>query len=116
MMNSEAVSKIGELVKEAEAIVVVQADNPDADSLASALALEEILSEQGKKVYLYCGVDLPSYLHYIDGWSRVSRELPAKFDLSIIVDTNSETLLEQLTKLGQKGWLAAKPSIVIDQY
>ncbi len=100
----------------AQKIVVVQADNPDGDSLASSLALEEILGDMGKDITLYCGVDIPSYLRYLSGSSRVVSELPSQFDLSIIVDTSSESLLEQLGKAGEKGWLAAKPSIIIDHH
>jgi phosphoesterase RecJ-like protein len=103
-------------VAAANKIVVVQADNPDADSLASALALEQILGEQGKDVSLYCGVDLPSYLTYMPGADRVSSELPKQFDLSLIVDTSSDSLLEQLEKTGSKAWLAARPSVIIDHH
>jgi len=112
---SEA-QKIAELVEQADSIVVVQADNPDADSLASSLALEHILEEKGKQVHLYCGVDLPSYLRYLKGSDRVTDQLPSNFDLSIIVDTSSDTLLEQLDRQGSKGWLAAKPSVVLDHH
>jgi phosphoesterase RecJ-like protein len=42
--------------------------------------------------------------------------MPNKFDLSIVVDTSSDTLLEQLDRQGSKGWLAAKPSIIIDHH
>jgi phosphoesterase RecJ-like protein len=97
-------------------IVIIQADNPDTDSLASALALEQILGDMGKDVHLYCGVDIPSYLSYIPGTDRVSNDLPKQFDLSIIVDTSSDSLLEQLDKSGAKSWLAAKPSIIIDHH
>jgi len=107
---------IKEAIDKAGHIVIVQADNPDADSLASSLALEEILGSMGKQVSLYCGVDIPAYLRYLPGSSRVASELPKKFDLSIILDTSSDSLLEQLDKSGQKGWLAAKPSIVIDHH
>jgi phosphoesterase RecJ-like protein len=103
-------------VKAASTVVVVQADNPDADSLASALALEEILGELGKETVLYCGVDMPSYLRYLPGADRVVNDLPKQFDLSIIVDTSSDGLLEQLDKAGAKGWLAAKPAIIIDHH
>jgi phosphoesterase RecJ-like protein len=103
-------------VSSASNIVIVQADNPDGDSLASSLALEEILSDAGKTITLYCGVDIPSYLTYLPGASRVVNELPANFDLSIIVDTSSDTLLEQLQKSGAKNWLAAKPCIVVDHH
>lgn len=108
--------KIKELVLGAQKIVVVQADNPDADSLGSALALEHILGDMGKNVYLYCGVDVPTYLRYLPGWDRVLPELPSNFDLSIIVDASTTTLLEQLEKTGQLSWLKSKPCIVLDHH
>ncbi len=107
---------IDELVSGAERVVLVQADNPDADSLASALALEQILHEMGKEPLLYCGVDIPGYLHYLPGWDRVNKELPADFDLSIIVDTSADSLFASLEKSHQKQLLARKPCIVIDHH
>jgi phosphoesterase RecJ-like protein len=108
--------KIKQLVSGAQHIVVVQADNPDADSLGSALALEHILGDQGKDVSLYCGVDIPTYLRYLPGWDRIQKDLPKQFDLSITVDANTYTLLEQLDKTGQLAWLKSKPSIVLDHH
>lgn len=107
---------IPQLITQAQKIVVVQADNPDADSLGSALALEHILGDMGKNVYLYCGVDIPTYLRYIAGWDRVLNELPSSFDLSIIVDASTYTLFGQLEKNGKWGVLKAKPSIVLDHH
>ena len=112
---NEAV-QIAKIIDDVKTIVVVQADNPDADSLASALALEQILGDAGKIIHLYCGVDLPSYLRYLPGADRVVTELPNLFDASIIVDTGSEALLEQLKIKGQKSWIASKPAIVIDHH
>ena len=40
------------LINSAQRIVVIQAENPDGDSLGSALALEEILSDLGKDISL----------------------------------------------------------------
>jgi phosphoesterase RecJ-like protein len=108
--------EIKAIVDSANTIVVIQADNPDTDSLASALALEQILDGLGKDVRLFCAVDLPSYLHYLPGADRVSNDLPNNFDASIIVDTSSNTLLEQISKKGQKGRLAAKPLVVLDHH
>lgn len=108
--------KIKSILDGAKKIVIIQADNPDVDSLASSLALEAILEDNAKEVVLFCGVDLPSYLHYLPGWDRVVRDLPKQFDASIIVDTSSDSLLEQLNKSGAKGWLAAKPTIVLDHH
>lgn len=107
---------LGSLIEEAENIVIIQADNPDGDSLASALALEAILAEKDKKPFMYCGVDIPGYLRYMKGWDRVSRNLPSRFDLSIIVDTSSLLLLENLQKTGEINWLKTKPCIVIDHH
>src|SRR3990167_10255741 len=114
-MYQEA-EQIRKTVEDAKTVVVIQADNPDIDSLASALALESILSEIGKTVHLYCGVDLPGYLHYLPGWGRVSRDMPKQFDAAIIVDTASDSLLAQLDKSGAKSWVAAKPVIVLDHH
>lgn len=108
--------KIKDLVAAAQHIVVVQADNPDADSLGSALALEHIIGDLGKTVSMYCGVDIPTYLRYLPGWDRVQKDMPQQFDLSIIVDASTYTLLEQLEKSGQLAWLKAKPSIVLDHH
>lgn len=107
---------INELINSAKHILIIQADNPDGDSLCSALALEDIFGEMGKKTTLFCGVDIPGYLRYVDGWDRVVNQVPNDFDLSVIVDTSALMLLETLNKTGQLQWVKAKPSIVIDHH
>ncbi|MBP9761741.1 hypothetical protein KBD11_01600, partial [Candidatus Saccharibacteria bacterium] len=62
--------KIKTAITNAQHVVIIQADNPDADSLGSALALEHILGDLNKDVSLYCGVAIPEYLRYMDGWGR----------------------------------------------
>jgi len=109
-------TELHNLISQSEKIVVIQADNPDGDSIASSLALEAILTDIGKEVSMYCGVDIPGYLRYLNGWDRVVNQLPNEFDLSIIVDTSSLLLLESLQKSGQINWLRSKPSIVIDHH
>src|SRR5665647_582997 len=105
MIYSEA-EQIQDILENAKHIVIVQADNPDADSLGSALALEDILGEMGKQTTLYCGVDMPGYLRYLAGWDRVEKDLPKQFDASIIVDASTMTLLEKLDQTGQIHWLS----------
>lgn len=100
----------------AQHIVVIQADNPDADSLGSALALEHILEEQGKTVTLYCGVDVPDYLKYLPGADRITKDLPNTFDLSILVDCSTLTLLEQLQKNHRLNKVTSNPLIIIDHH
>ncbi len=109
-------AQINDLVKGASKIVIIQADNPDGDSLGSALALEQILHEMGKEPYLYCSVDMPLYLRYLEGWDRVETELPSNFDISIIVDTSADSLLANLNQTNQQRRLAAKPCIIIDHH
>lgn len=108
--------KINELINRAKRIVIMQADNPDGDSLGSALALEQILGNLGKDIFLYCGVDIPSYLRHLSGWDRVNSEIPNLFDLSIIVDTSADSLFETIAKTGQRKWVATKPCIVLDHH
>ncbi len=107
---------IASLVADAQRIVIMQADNPDADSLGTALGLEQILGDLGKEPLLYCGVDVPGYLRYLPGWDRVMRDIPRQFDLSIIVDTSTLTLFDKLQLSGQKSWVASKPCIVLDHH
>ncbi|HSW37147.1 MAG TPA: DHH family phosphoesterase [Candidatus Saccharimonadales bacterium] len=108
--------EIAEIIKNGKQIVILQADNPDGDSLASSLALEQILHELGKEPYLYCAVDMPTYLRYLSGWDRVQKDLPKQFDASIIVDASTMTLFERLAGSGQQGWLAGKPCVVLDHH
>lgn len=108
--------KLKQLLEPAKRIVVIQADNPDGDSLASALALEEIFAEQGKQSYLYCGVDIPDYLKHLQGWDRVSKEIPSSFDASVVVDTSAITLLGKLEASPARNWVASHPVIVLDHH
>lgn len=110
------VEQINQIITDSNKILIIQADNPDADSLASSLALEKILHDLGKEPLLYCGIDMPEYLKYLPGWDRVNREIPNQFDASIIVDTSAMVLLEQLQNSGSQGWVASKPVIVLDHH
>lgn len=114
-MYGEA-DRIDSLVKAAKTLVVVQADNPDADSLGSALALEHILGDLGKQVRLYCSVEMPGYLRYLRGWDRVERDVPSSFDASIIVDASTMTLFEKPSAPNPKSWLAHKPCLILDHH
>lgn len=106
-----------QLIDEAKKIVIIQAENPDGDSLGSALALEEILGDLGKTISLYCDVDIPKYLRYISGWDRVAQDLDTNADLAIIVDTSSDTLIgKALVIPGARHFLETHPVLVIDHH
>lgn len=108
---------IKQRVDEAERIVVIQPENPDADSLGTATALEEILGDMGKKVTLYCAIDMPKYLHYIAGWSRVEKDFSGAYDLAIIVDTAAEALLvKTLETPGVRHFFETRRVLVLDHH
>jgi phosphoesterase, DHHA1 (fragment) len=104
-------------INNAQKIVVVQAENPDGDSIGSSLALEEILSDLGKNVQLHCPVDTPKYLRYIHGWNRITSDFDTNADLAIIVDTNAELLISKsLSMPGVRHFLETHPVIVLDHH
>ncbi len=115
-MTYPETSRVTELIYNAQHILIIQADNPDADSLGSALALEAIVGNMGKKTSLYCSVDTPTYLRYMDGWDRVGKDIPNDFDLSIIVDASTMTLLDAFQAPNIHGVIASKPCIVLDHH
>lgn len=98
-----------------EKICIIQAENPDGDSLGSAIALEYLL--EGKEVSLYCPVDIPKYLHYFADWSRVTNGFEYKADGYIIVDTAAEVLLSKLLDdTAIRNRLYSAPVFVIDHH
>lgn len=112
----KTLEEVKRLIEDASSILIIQAENPDGDSLGSALALESIFNEMGKKTHLYCPVDIPKYLRYANGWDRVSDEFSASFDLSIIVDTTSATLLERAIVPENLAQITKHPVITIDHH
>lgn len=104
-------------IEQAANITVIQAENPDGDSLGSALTLEEILSDLGKTVTLHCPVEIPKYLRYVQGWDRVTTEFNARADLYIIVDTTAEVLLSKTFDVpGARHALNTRPVLVFDHH
>ncbi len=110
-------TSIIETLSNAQKIVIIQAENPDGDSLGSSLALDELLTEAGKDVKLYCAIDIPKYMHYIKGWDRVEKDWPADREVAIIVDTQAEALIQQaLATPGVRHFLETHPVIILDHH
>ena len=106
-----------QLIADAQKIIVIQAENPDGDSLGSSLALEEILGDLGKDIILYCPVEIPKYMRYIQGWDRVVSEFDSSAGLAIIVDTSADVLLTKvLETTGVRHFLESRPVLVIDHH
>ncbi len=105
------------IISNAKHIVVIQGENPDGDSLGSSLALEDLLSEQGKTVTMYCAINMPKYLRYINGWDRVVSDFPYSADMAIIVDTAAQALIENaLSTHGVRAFFESHPVVVLDHH
>ncbi len=104
-----------DFLKDKQKICIIQAENPDGDSLGSAIALDYLLT--GKDISLYCPVDIPKYLHYFIDWSRVTNDFDFDADGYIIVDTAAEILLSKLLDDSAiKNRLYSAPVFVIDHH
>lgn len=105
------------IIQDAHRIIVVQAENPDGDSLGSSLALEEILGDLGKEVVLYCPVEIPKYMRYIQGWDRIVTDFDTNADLAIIVDTKADVLITKVLETpGVRHFFESHPVLVIDHH
>ncbi len=105
----------GEFLEGKNRICIIQAENPDGDSLGSAIALDYLL--KGREITLYCPVDIPKYLHYFADWSRVTNEFDCKADGYIIVDTAAKVLLSKLLDdTAIRDRLYSAPVLVIDHH
>ncbi|MBR0465229.1 DHH family phosphoesterase [Candidatus Saccharibacteria bacterium] len=107
--------KFSEFLQDKDKICVIQAENPDGDSMGSAIALDYLLAD--KEVTLYCPVDVPKYLRYFPDWSRVTNEFDYKADGYIIVDTAAEVLLSKLLDdTAIRNRLYNAPVLVLDHH
>ncbi len=107
--------KFTDFIGDKKTICIIQAENPDGDSLGSAIALDYLLPDV--TVSLYCPVDIPKYLHYFSDWSRVTNEFDFKADGYIIVDTAAMILLSKLLEDSAiRNRLYSAPVLVLDHH
>lgn len=110
-------SEAQKLIENAKKIIIIQAENPDGDSLGSSIALENILGDLGKEVVVYCPVEIPKYMRYIKGWDRVVSDFDFSADLSIIIDTTADVLLTKVLETpGVRHFLESRSNLVIDHH
>ncbi|MEX2054337.1 MAG: DHH family phosphoesterase [Candidatus Colwellbacteria bacterium] len=83
---SSSIKQFGQLVNEANHILLVQPDKLDTDSIASSLGLKRIFEKLGKKTSAFSAKDVSESLKYIPGWKEFNKELPREFDLAVLVD------------------------------
>jgi len=116
MNYSEDFEKIKKLISQTDNVLIVQADNPDADSLGSSIALHELLMQLGINSTLYCAINIADYLKYIDGYNLVSNQTTDRFDLTFFLDVSTTTLLKKIIESNFIEQIKHKPVIVIDHH
>ena len=107
---------IQKLLQSSKSILIVQADNPDADSLGSSIALQDLCQQLSISTQLYCAISLSNYLQYIDGFDQVTDQVNQNFDLTIFVDVSTKTLINKLSNLPLIKNIKQKPVIVLDHH
>ena len=117
MKISDTYKKFQEMVDQAQSIVIVQAANPDVDSLGSALALNQLCQDLSKQTSLYCPILMPKYLQFLANWEQVSTTWSDDYDLAIMVDNSSLDLLAG--RLSPPEWqerLSQRKLIIVDHH
>lgn len=109
------IEKLEELINNSDTILLLQPEKPDTDSLASALAFEQLLEGLGKQVEMYCQDDVPPYLRHLPGWDRVAHDFPNRFDFTILVDTGGPQMLSRTLDKHSKA-LSSKPFVIVDHH
>ena len=104
----------GDFIRKYGSYSIIQAENPDGDSLGSALAIDEMIE---RPTTLYCPVNLPGYLKYFRGADRVTVDFDFSVEAYIIVDTAAEILLSKLlNEPAIANRLYSAPVLVIDHH
>ncbi len=89
-MRYEGIPIIDMLKEEKGSILVFSHENPDADTLGSALALYLFLKKKGKNVKVGCKDKVPHFLDFLPHANEVIQlPTPEVFDTGIIVDASS---------------------------
>ena len=88
-MFEQSIPLIELLKREEGTILIASHENPDADTLGSALALYLFLKKKGKKVIVGCKDKVPHFLDFLPGAGDVVL-LPVNevFSLAIVVDAS----------------------------
>ena len=93
-INMTDYSKALKLIEKSRYILIITHVNPDADSIASALALSNLFYENGIKHKVFnISSDLPKNLDFIEKFDKITDQLPKFYDLAISVDCGTKKRL-----------------------
>lgn len=85
-------SETGELLKQANTIVIVSHVSPDGDTLGSSLALMHALRSLGKEVVMNVDDDIPAVYSFLPGiqeYRRFASGEAVEADLLVVIDASS---------------------------
>lgn len=85
-------SETGELLKQANTIVIVSHVSPDGDTLGSSLALMHALRSLGKEVVMNVDDDIPAVYSFLPGiqeYRRFAAGEAVEADLLVVIDASS---------------------------
>jgi phosphoesterase RecJ-like protein len=85
----DKLAQISKIIKKSKTFFIAGHVNPDGDSLGSALALSSFLNRIGKKAYVYCKDEVPTYLKFLPGTNKVKVKDKETniFDCAIILES-----------------------------
>ncbi|MBQ8919781.1 MAG: bifunctional oligoribonuclease/PAP phosphatase NrnA [Acidaminococcaceae bacterium] len=92
MSKTCTLSETGELLKQANKIVIVSHVSPDGDTLGSSLALMHALRSLGKEVVMNVDDDIPAVYSFLPGiqeYRRFAAGESVEADLLVVIDASS---------------------------
>jgi len=93
-INMTDYSRALELIEKSRYILIITHVNPDADSIASGLALSNLFYENRIKHKVFnISSDLPKNLDFIERFDKITDQLPKFYDLAISVDCGTKKRL-----------------------
>jgi phosphoesterase RecJ-like protein len=115
MLSKDDFQKAVELIAQSNDILLTTHTRPDGDACGSVTALFEVLTSRGKKVSTVFLSQVPQWYEFLftEKPSLLDKDISAKPDLLIIIDTNS---LSQLPGFDEYLKHNTAPVLVIDHH
>ena len=112
--------RIEDFIRGAKCVLACSHLRPDGDAIGSLLAVGWALDQLGKAHTLACPNPVPSTLHFLPGWERITQKLaptcttgPGNYDLVIALDTGDPSRFEHLREEIER---LEAPILVIDHH
>ncbi len=106
-LNEEGLGKLKEYLKKKPKIMVLVAENIDADAIGGSLAMYQALQNLGIEAEVACNIDIPEKYLFLDDVEKVQRNFDENaFDGVIFIDCGNKKMV---------GFQEAKPRIISDE-